>query len=196
MDRRSYATGWTGARLQQPEEVSIRRLEPADAHELFRLRRLSLTAAPWAFASDPDSDRVKDIAAAVSILEDRDDQAVFGAFRQQLIGMVGLRRESHAKLRHRVYVWGMFVSEETRSAGIGRRLMQTAIAFSRDLGADWMDLSVADEASPAFKLYRSLGFVGWGTQEDALRYAGRSLSEHYCALDLRDPGWGPSQDRS
>ncbi len=173
--------------MRQPEEVSIRRLEPADAHELLRLRRLSLAAAPWAFASGPDSDRVKDIAAATSVLEDRDDQAVFGAFGAQLVGMVGLRREPHAKLRHRVYVWGMFVSEETRSAGIGRRLMQAAIGFSRGLGVDWMDLTVTDEAGPAFKMYRSLGFVEWGTQEDALRYSDRSLSEHHCALDLRDP---------
>ena len=173
--------------LQKPEQVNIRRLEPVDADEFLRLRRLSLAAAPWAFASGPDSDRVKDIDAARSILEDRDDQAVFGAFRRQLFGMVGLRRESHAKLRHRVYVWGMFVSEEARSAGIGRRPMQAAIAFSRELGVDWIDLSVTDEAGPAIEMYRSLGFIEWGTQEDALRYSNRSLSEHYCALDLRDP---------
>ena len=177
----------SGVGLQQPEEVSIRRLEPADAHELLRLRRLSLTAAPLAFASGPDSDRFKDIDAATSILEDRDSHAVFGAFRQGLVGMVGLRRESHAKSHHRLYVWGMFVSEETRSAGIGRRLMLAAIAFARDLGVDWMDLSVTDGAGPAFEMYRSLGFVEWGTQDDALRYSGRSLSEHHCALDLRDP---------
>lgn len=173
--------------MQQPEEVSIRRLEPADAYELLRLRRLSIAAAPWAFASGSDSDRVKDIAAARSILEDRDDQAVFGAFRQQLLGMVGVRREPHAKLRHRVYVWGMFVSEEARSAGIGRSLMQAAIAFSRELGVDWIDLSVTVEVGPASEMYRSFGFFEWGTQEDALRYSDRSLSEHYCALDLRDP---------
>ena len=86
--------------------------------------------------------------------------------------MVGLRRESHAKLRHRVYVWGMFVSEEARSAGIGRRLMQAAIAISRELGVDWIDLSVTDEAGPAIEMYQSLGFFEWGTEEDALKVLG------------------------
>ena len=44
-------------------------MEPADAGELLRLRRSSLAAAPWAFASGPDSDRLKEIDAARSTLE-------------------------------------------------------------------------------------------------------------------------------
>jgi ribosomal protein S18 acetylase RimI-like enzyme len=168
-------------------ETVIRRLDKADASALLELRGLALATSPGAFASSPDTDRISTVDAAVSILSDTASQAVFGAFDSNLIGMVGIRRESHKKLAHRAYLWGMFVDPRARSRGIGRRLVEEAVDFARQLdGVGWVDLSVSEDAPEAVEMYRNLGFVEWGVQSDALRVDGRSLSERYCALRLDD----------
>lgn len=171
----------------EPVVTAIRRLDEADACALLELRGLALATSPGAFASSPDTDRISGVDAAVGILTDTTSQAVFGAFDPELIGMVGIRRESHRKLSHRAYLWGMFVDPRARSRGIGRRLVQEAVGFARQLdGVGWVDLSVSEDAPEALEMYRNLGFVEWGVQSDALRFDGRSLSERYCALRLDD----------
>jgi ribosomal protein S18 acetylase RimI-like enzyme len=173
----------------EPLEIVIRRLGRADAPALLELRGLALATSPGAFASSPDTDRICDVDAAVGILSDTASQAVFGAFDSNLIGMVGIRRESHKKLAHRAYLWGMFVDPRARSRGIGRRLVEEVVAFARQLdGVNWVDLSVSEDAPEALGMYRDLGFVEWGVQSDALRIDGRSLSERYCALRLDGSG--------
>ena len=171
----------------EPLIAAIRRLDESDACALLELRGFALVTSPGAFASCPETDRISDVDAAVGILTDTASQAVFGAFDPDLVGMVGIRRESHKKLSHRAYLWGMFVDPRARSRGIGRRLVQEAVDFARQLdGVGWVDLSVSDDAPQALKMYRNLGFVEWGVQRDALRVDGRSLSERYCALCLDD----------
>ena len=56
--------------------------------------------------------------------------AVFGAFDSALVGVVGVRRQTRQKERHKAQIWGMYLREEHRGRGLGRRLMEAAIAFA------------------------------------------------------------------
>lgn len=80
-------------------------------------------------------------------------------------------------------VGGMGVAKELRGAGVGRRVMQSAIDDARARGDHTLLLEVIEQNTPAVKLYASLGFqvarrlVGWrwtppadaATSTDALR---------------------------
>jgi ribosomal protein S18 acetylase RimI-like enzyme len=73
-----------------------------------------------------------------------------------------------AVLRFRPSIWSealecylaeLYVVPERRGQGLGRALMETAIAHARERGADHMDLGTSEDDVAARALYESLGFV-------------------------------------
>ena len=60
-------------------------------------------------------------------------------------------------------------------------VVEFTIAFFNGL------LSVSSAAPEAKRLYERTGFQVWGTQPEALRHDGRSVVEHYMALQLKSP---------
>lgn len=96
--------------------VVIRRLQPRDAEQLFRLRREALIDEPFAFLSSPEDD----LAASPAAVRDQlsswsDNSAVFGDFDgADLVGMVGLTRDRPIKAAHRACVWGDYVKSAYR----------------------------------------------------------------------------------
>ena len=52
----------------------------------------------------------------------------------------------------------MTVAESCRGAGIGRRLLEKAVAESRASGAHRLYLETNDKLTPAVRLYESMGF--------------------------------------
>ena len=72
-----------------------------------------------------------------------------------------------AVLRFRTALWSealecylaeLYVVPAMRGRGLGRALMNAAIAFARERGADYMDLGTAETDVAARSLYESLGF--------------------------------------
>jgi ribosomal protein S18 acetylase RimI-like enzyme len=57
------------------------------------------------------------------------------------------------------YVAELYVVPERRGHGLGRALMEAAIAHARAEGADYIDLGTSDDDHAARGLYESLGFV-------------------------------------
>lgn len=70
----------------------------------------------------------------------------------------------------------VLVPPETRRLGIGRMLIDTVVAWARDLGANEIRLEVRESNAPALRLYEACGFVVAGRrpgyyadpQEDAV----------------------------
>lgn len=72
-----------------------------------------------------------------------------------------------AVLRFRAAIWfqglecylaELYVAPSSRGRGLGRALMEEAIAFARGRGADYMDLNTGEDDVAARGLYESLGF--------------------------------------
>lgn len=72
-----------------------------------------------------------------------------------------------AVLRFRMAIWSsglecylaeLYVDPDRRRRGIGRALMNEALALARELGADTMDIGVDEPDVAARSLYESLGF--------------------------------------
>ena len=104
---------------------------------------------------------------------------VFGAFDgDRLVGIVGLARETALKVRHKAFVYAMYVAESHRGLGIGRRLMEQVLACAATLdGVQRMTISVTAGNVEAVGLYESLGFIEFGREPDSMNVDGRFYDE-------------------
>jgi ribosomal protein S18 acetylase RimI-like enzyme len=165
--------------VPETESTLVRRLEPEDAALYVRLRRAALDDAPFSFASSPEDD----LAFSVDFVRDAlasPDQAMFGAFAGDLIGIVGIFRDRSVKGAHKCNIWGLYVAPDARSNGIGRALMTEAIGFAQSLeGVTHVHTSASDHAPEAIALYQSLGFITWGVEPAALRVGDLTVPEHH-----------------
>jgi GNAT superfamily N-acetyltransferase len=173
----------------------VRRLEPGDLEALYAIRLGALASDPDAFLRTHDEENARGLAFAARVLGDREGNGVFGAVGEggALVGMVGVYREAPVKWRHRMTLWGMFVAATARGRGVGGRLVDAGIAFARDLaGIRQLHLSVEARHVAALELYRSRGFLAWGTEaRSQLTQDGRELDEIHMWLDLeRAPAKG------
>jgi ribosomal protein S18 acetylase RimI-like enzyme len=99
--------------------------------------------------------------------------------------MVGVARQRKLKMRHKAYVWSMYVAPAQRGRGLARLLMQAAIAHAESMrGIRQVQLSVTSNNAAATALYLSLGFTEYGCEREALCVNGRFYDETQMALAL------------
>lgn len=166
----------------------IRTLTQDDAGELFRLRRSALLDSPLAFLASPEDDPASSEAVVRELLAPRPDSVVFGAYLSGLVGMLGLNRAGQKKVAHKANLWGMFVSPAWRGRGVAGQLLEVAIRHARTFeGVTSVHLSVSASAVAARHLYKKMGFETWGVEPDAIRFEGRSESEHRMRRLLNSP---------
>jgi len=155
------------------EFASIRRLDAADLPAYKRLRDEMLLAHPEAFSSDAASEKVREPAEYLQRLGlDRRDGGHFvvGAWHEgRLLGAAACERELRLKVRHLGHIVGMMVSADARGQGIGRDLLDAAIAGARVAGLEMLTLTVTAGNAAAIHLYETSGFVRYGSLPRALR---------------------------
>lgn len=116
------------------------------------------------------------------------DQAVFGVIEPDgsLAGTVAVEGEGREKTRHKALLIGMYVPERHRGRGLGRALVQAALAYaSARPGTLRVQLTVTAGNVAAERLYAGCGFVAWGTEPMAIRVGDRFLDKVHMACDLR-----------
>lgn len=84
-------------------------------------------------------------------------------------------------MRSHAGVLGMGVSAAERGKGIGKALIQAAIAKATDRGLSRIELTVHSEYPVAQALYKSVGFVHEGTQRKGWYLDGHYFDVHYMA---------------
>ncbi|MEP7210854.1 MAG: GNAT family N-acetyltransferase [Alphaproteobacteria bacterium] len=91
---------------------------------------------------------------------------------ERVVGMLDIWAGGRANDRHAGRL-GMSVARDWRGRGVGRRLMQAAIAEARKWdGFRRIELDVVSWNEPAIALYESLGFVVEGRREKAINLRG------------------------
>jgi ribosomal protein S18 acetylase RimI-like enzyme len=86
---------------------------------------------------------------------------------------------------HVLMIRGLTVDPQAGRRGIGRRLMEAAIALAAGRGARRLTLRVLAPNAGARALYRSLGFVEEGVLRGEFHLAGRDVDDVLMALELR-----------
>ena len=88
-----------------------------------------------------------------------------------IAGHIDLRGRTEPASSHRTLL-GMGVRHDVRRAGLGTRLVQTALAWARGTGFDWVDLEVLSQNHQARALYVRTGFRVTGDVPDLYRIGG------------------------
>lgn len=166
-------------------EPLVRRLTEDDVSAYVELRARMLADVPLAFGASPGHDFMSSADTVRVQIARGDDSAIYGAFDQGLVAAIGVYREDRPKTRHKMHVWGAYVVPAHRGRGLGRRLLDAALAHARAVsGVAIAHISVTDAAPAARRLYEGAGFQPWGSEPDALRHEGRSVTEHHMLLRL------------
>jgi len=167
--------------------IEIRPLAAGDARAWSQLRLEALERDPEAFSSSVIEHRslsVEEIARRI----DRGDGSnfVIGAFANgRLVGMAGFMRERGTKLHHKGRIWGVYVTSEYRTQGVGRRILEEILQRCASMsGLTQVLLSVTMSQTAAARLYKSLGFQSFGCEPRAIRIGDRFIDEEYMVLQL------------
>lgn len=170
-------------------EFSVRSLSAGDASDYFAIRREMLGDSAWAYGSSPEDDRIQSVDDARRMLDSSEHIVVAGFEGARLLSVGSMTRVTRIKRAHEAEIWGVYTRPEGRGRGLGRRCMATIIEIARSVpGLDVLNLSVSDRAAAAHALYRSLGFVEWGTQPDCIRVNGVRHALIHMRMDLRAEG--------
>lgn len=165
----------------------IRPLAVPDAAAFQALRLCGLRESPEAFGSTYEEEAGVPLDQVAARLARGGEDVVFGAVDSEgvLVGVAGLRRDSHRKARHRAHVWGMYVAPEARGRGLGRALLEALIAHARTLaGVERLTLSVVPGNQAARSLYLRLGFIPYGLESQAYCLDGTYWDSEHMALEL------------
>jgi ribosomal protein S18 acetylase RimI-like enzyme len=169
--------------------MEIRILTEKDAEAFWNIRLRALRDNPESFGSSYEEILERGIAGAVHGLRKKgasSEDATFGAFDEgKLLGVAGFRREEEAKKRHKGIIWGMYVPQETRGQGIGKAMLEAAIAYARSLPQlEQINLTVVLANKEARHLFISLGFETYGLERHALKLHDRYFDTELMTLRL------------
>lgn len=160
--------------------ATIRKLGPADLGAYKALRDEALRLHPEAFTSDHQTQRTRtpeSYLGRVGLNEPLGGSFLLGAFvdgphAPQLIGSVGLERETKLKTRHTATLIGLMVLPAHTGHGIGRALVEACIAEARRAqGLETILLSVTASSARVVQLYEQAGFTRYGLLPRAIRIA-------------------------
>ncbi len=137
--------------------MRVRQLTPTDIDTLRSIRLEALRTDPDAFGSTLEREEGR---------SDDDWRAWLGrgaTFVGEVDGepsglVVALAQDD----RSTVALLAMFVSARARRAGVGRALVEAAVGWAANTGAERVVLMVIDGNTPAIRLYESCGFVFTG----------------------------------
>jgi RimJ/RimL family protein N-acetyltransferase len=84
-----------------------------------------------------------------------------------IVGNLGLKADPRSQ-RHHAAILGMSVLAPFRSAGLGTRLLQTALSWAESSALRRVELDVLESNSGAIRLYERFGFSIYGRKPEAV----------------------------
>lgn len=149
--------------------IVIRQLMPADAADVADYRAIRLAAlqdSPDAFGSTYEAEAGLSMEAFAERLATTTVLAAYAG--AGIVGMVGFKRQTIAKLAHKGFVWGFYVAPEARGQGVGTALVERIVAAATGVVTQ-LTLSVVQGNDAALALYARCGFATYGIEPRALK---------------------------
>ena len=152
--------------------VVIREARPEDATTLAALGS-AVGREPEAWLLNTDGWRsAADERRYLRALRRHPDAAVYVADDGgAIVGRLSLSRDPHSASRH-VADLGLMVAASHRRRGIGKALLEQAVAWARDAGVRKLELHVFPWNEPAIRLYERFGFEREGLRRGHYRRGG------------------------
>ena len=141
-------------------DFRIRPAAPADAEHLARLAdAVSSEPEGWLISIAGEWRSAADERRYLKALRRYPHAAVFVAEEGNgvIVGRLSVGRDPHPSSAHVADV-GLMVAMSARRQGVGRALLEAAIAWARTAGVRKLELHVFPWNEPALRLYKSFGF--------------------------------------
>jgi RimJ/RimL family protein N-acetyltransferase len=165
-------------------EVRLRFAEPDDAPAIQNLWREILAEDSWFIetaeehVTEPEAFQ----AELLRVLAQAQCQVWVAELRGCIVGVARLLGGQLARTRH-VASLDLFLSEDVRGQGLGRRMMEVLIEHaSIDRVLQRLELSVFTDNEAAIGLYSSLGFAHEGFRRRAVREADGRMRDILCMV--------------
>jgi RimJ/RimL family protein N-acetyltransferase len=150
--------------------VIIRALGPDDAHAYRALMLEAYGAYPQAFTSSVAERAAMPLSWWQKRLDNPLDRLFGGVDGDKLAGIVGLAFEPREKARHKVTLFGMYVTEAYQHQGLGCQLVDAALDEARQHPRlKVIQLTVTAGNHAALALYQRCGFIQYGLEPLAVR---------------------------
>ncbi len=164
--------------------IVIRAARPEDAATLATLAA-AVGREPEGWLLNTDGWRsVAEERRYLRALKRHPDAAVFVAEEDgTIVGRLSIARDPHQASRH-VADLGLMVADGHRRRGIGRALLEQAVAWGREAGVRKLELHVFPWNEPAILLYERFGFEREGFRRDHYRRGGEYVDAILMALFL------------
>jgi len=169
--------------MRQPP-ITVRPVTEADAEPLHRFMvRIVSERLPVLYER----------SAAPSIEEEREfiratgqnsGSAIFVAISEgKIVGVLDFHREKRQQTAHGGS-FGMSVSKECRSQGIGTLLLEALISWALTQGISRLELQVFENNRSAIRLYERMGFQHEGRRRRAIVVNDKKIDSLLMALEL------------
>lgn len=163
--------------LRDGREAAIRSARPGDARALVRLLDAVAAEARVTLLMVPGQINAREWRRRIATASERDTSLFLCAWLgDRMVGNLGLVADPHPASAH-VSVLGMSVARDCRGLGVGRALLETAVAWAETHGAVKVELSVFAHNAPALAFYERLGFVREGLRRRQFVRAGEYHDE-------------------
>jgi RimJ/RimL family protein N-acetyltransferase len=164
--------------------IQIRPARPEDATELVELG-VAIGSEPGGWLLNTDGWRtVSDERRYLRALRKHPDAAVFVADDEgTVVARLSIARDPHGASRH-VADLGLMVAATHRRLGIGRALLEQAVAWAEASGVLKLELHVFPWNEPAIRLYEVFGFEREGLRKGHYRRGGELVDAILMAYRL------------
>ena len=135
--------------------------------EILALDRSFTTDRIYRVARTPGSFALEEVVVRPPVHKDfplADDIGEGRAWEEGLVAeragvIVGFAALAHRRWNRRTELWHLYVAPDARGQGIGRALVEAAVAAARAAGTRCVWLETSNLASPAITFYRRVGFA-------------------------------------
>jgi ribosomal protein S18 acetylase RimI-like enzyme len=147
-------------------DIEIKKINPSENEivtELFNNYRIFYKQSNIELAKTYTKERLE-----------KNEAQIYAAFRKENPKPIGFTllypKPSFVSPKKNWHIGYLFVEIDQRKKGIGQRLVNTALNFAKNEGANFISLNTETDNYPAQKLYENIGFVKEGHFSGYLYY--------------------------
>lgn len=150
--------------------MNIRSISADDAESFSVLRREVTRTNPVAMGLTYEEELTRTPDSFQAQLSFTHPNSMFGCFVEgELVATAAVGFTSKfPSSRHKMVMWGVFTSPRYRRRGLSRQVVEAAISQAFGNGVHRVNLQVYVPNEPAIALYRSIGFVEYGIESEAV----------------------------